>query len=488
VTSQLSRAWAAASTRRTDSTRAPFAEFYARPIEFVEQVLGWRPWGAEDSPTGAPGQREWLASLASSGRTLACTCHGPGKTRLSAAAVLWFMQTRRNCTVVTVAPTWPQVVKLTWAQIRAEHAEARRPIPGPPPLTHQWEIAPRWSASGFSTDDYTRASGIHAHTAASGEEGEMLVILEEASGIEPFIFRAMDGWLTKGKCYVLQIGNPKFKEGDFYAASKSGVYEVFHCSAFDAPRFVIQQRWIDDQRRTLEDRGGDESDYYWQTQVLGQFAERAGDLALFPSSLLEAAKDARPGEHTDAHVGYDVARFGEDRNVVTLTRGEVVEAVEAWRGLDLSASRKRLMDLCTSWGVGAALAHRIHVDVGGPGAGLVDAIREAGWQVDAVDFGAKTRGDWRDLLGPVKCANRKAELFRVGHELLKRKRASIPARFRSTWEQLGWIRGDYRPGTDTFFIEPKKDLKVEVGESPDFADSWALSLSRAVDGVRVWRL
>ena len=61
------------------------------------------------------------------------------------------------------------------------------------------------------------------------------------------------------------------------------------------------------------------------------------------------------------------------------------------------------------------------------------------------------------------------------------KRASIPREFAKTWQQLQWIEYDYREGTDRVYILPKKDLP----ESPDFADSWVLSLSRAMSGSSV---
>ena len=66
------------------------------------------------------------------------------------------------------------------------------------------EIAPGWQALGFSTTSVERASGQHAP--------HLLAVIEEASGVEDFVFDAID---SLGFERLVCIGNPIRAEGKF---------------------------------------------------------------------------------------------------------------------------------------------------------------------------------------------------------------------------------------------------------------------------------
>ena len=66
------------------------------------------------------------------------------------------------------------------------------------------EIAPGWQALGFSTTSVERSSGQHA--------GHLLAVVEEASGVEDYVFDAID---SLGYERLVCIGNPIRAEGKF---------------------------------------------------------------------------------------------------------------------------------------------------------------------------------------------------------------------------------------------------------------------------------
>ena len=66
------------------------------------------------------------------------------------------------------------------------------------------EIAPGWQALGFSTTSVERSSGQHAK--------HLLAVVEEASGVEDFVFDAID---SLGYERLVCIGNPIRAEGKF---------------------------------------------------------------------------------------------------------------------------------------------------------------------------------------------------------------------------------------------------------------------------------
>jgi len=482
----VKRAYAEAITplsyRLETSGRAPYGEYKGREVEFMTDVLGWTPWGKEDSPTGGDGQREWIRALLDDHFLAVAGCNGSGKSTLAAALALMFVETRAFSKVITMAPKWEQVTKLIWAKLRAMHAESKQPLHGSP-LTYQWELEPEWGARGFSTDSEIRAQGIHTHTTMDGEEGDLLAIFDEASGIAPFAFNAMRGWLTKGNCYILLIGNTNEPQGPFYEAFEpDSVYKTFKCSAFDCPDWIVSPEWIEMMKQECDG----EDDPQWQIRVLAEFPSSGGTRQLFPRSILRGALEGTPAMHSDLHVGVDVARHGHDKNVVTLTQGDVVKRVESWSTPDLMETAKNLIMLLTEWGIEKHQAKNVHIDLG-MGAGVIDRLAEAGWGVDSVGFGSKPRGEHKRVCGRMKFRNRKAELHWAARRMLQTHQALIPEEFTMTWRQLQWLEYDFTAGTDLLQVEPKNTLaKRGITESPDFADSWILTFSRTRSGGGVF--
>ena len=70
--------------------------------------------------------------------------------------------------------------------------------------------APKRYAYGFSTNTEDRFQGFHS--------GNILVIVDEASGVDEFIFNAIRGVITAKNSRLLLIGNPHGYAGTFYDA------------------------------------------------------------------------------------------------------------------------------------------------------------------------------------------------------------------------------------------------------------------------------
>jgi hypothetical protein len=219
----------------------PLVEYANDPVGFFIDVLGVRPWKGKK----VPGQMEFLEGLKTNSHNLLFAGTGPGKTFMLAGVVLWFMSTRRNAIVVTVATTWDQVVNQLWRQIRKMHKEALRPLPGKV-LSHSWEIAEKWFAIGLSPRNPETLAGYHADIEvrdevkkararwrdmtneeyfSMGEDpdgtkrnlgGAVMLIIDEASGVDDALHDAGEGILTGPGCYAIVSGNLTRTEGRFY--------------------------------------------------------------------------------------------------------------------------------------------------------------------------------------------------------------------------------------------------------------------------------
>lgn len=426
----------------------------------MEEILGWTPWKK---------QTEIADALVQDQRVSVVSCNGAGKTAVAARILLWFVQTRRNAVVVTTAPTWHQV-GLLWREVRTAFAGSARPLAGEI-LHNRLELAPTWYATGLSTDREERFQGYHAGGMKAGDDGGMLVIVDEASGVDDSIFDAMRGYLTSANSYVLLIGNGNKPQGAFYDSHQRGNWKRFSISAFDVPEAIMDRGWIEEQR----DHWGEESAQYC-VRVLGKFPERGGDFQLIPLWLLEEAEKKTPTDAAGRYIGLDVARGGGDQSVACVTVDGIVVAVENWDSSDLMLTAAKTRDLAKRWDVPGK---QICVDVSGIGAGVVDRLREGGLLCQGIDFGGKPEHDWDWLLGSdARFANRKAELHWAGRMALMNGHASIPGEFRRTlWQQLMWTNYEYND-RGVMKMESKEKLRQRHGASPDFADAWMLSLSR----------
>ena len=119
------------------------------PVRFARVVLGADLWRS---------QREILAAVARHRRVAVKACHASGKSFAIAIAVLWWLIAHRDGIVVTTAPTWVQVEKIIWYEIRRvlSLARARGLLSLPVPNRTELMLDPRNYALGLSTDESTR--------------------------------------------------------------------------------------------------------------------------------------------------------------------------------------------------------------------------------------------------------------------------------------------------------------------------------------------
>ena len=470
----IQRSWAEAKSLRghrldPQRERAPFPEYSTRPVEFMRDVLGFEPWLK---------QRQMAEALINGNRrVLSHTCNGAGKSTLLAQLIVMFMATRYNARVITTAGVGAQVRAL-WRKVRGAHETALRPLPGTP-TTVKWELGSEWWAEGLTTDAEAKLQGHHSWTAnknepqLAGQPGGLLAVIDEASGVEPWVFHAMQGYMTTPNCYWIVMGNPNAADTAFHQEAMHGDWTRFAISAFDVPDHIIGP----DFAERMAKRYGEDSPQY-QVRVLGQFPSVGGDFLVFPISFFEATCDIIPRSNAGIHIGVDVARGNADYNTIVVTDNARVVYAENFHSPSVMTVVKRVEAIGARY---SALWGNVHIDVTGLGAGVVDRLREKGKNVDGVVFGGKALGDWPHLLGnDVQVLNRRAELYWVARTALNEDMASVPEKYRNTiWKECNLIQ---------FLMTPAGKLQIEAkdkirqryeGQSPDFADAWVMTFSRA---------
>ena len=429
--------------------------------------------------TYEPSQVATLEALRTHRRVFVRSRRKAGKTLAAADAVLWFFA-RQKSKALTTAAGGRQVRELLWSELRTAHAHAR--LPGETGMT-SLRAGPDHFAIGFSTENPANMLGWHGTA-----ECPLLVVIDEAPGVDSALWDALQGSITSEHVYVLVQGNPILEEADphFFArlATHGSGYHRIRIGFKDDSDTNAEQVFLssfgcgEDWPVERAREWGEDSPLY-RAHVEGMFAA-TGSLGLYviPRSILVQAEAAKCTSKQGRHLGVDVSRLGTDETVAALWVDGVKSDSKRWKGADLMTTATEIVALSKAWQVPSEC---VHVDATGLGAGVVDRLRQVGCYVDSVDFGAAPLREWPQLLGETIPKNRRAELHWIMRRALQEGLGHIPARFVDSWQQATWpryvLRQEGSVGT-VLTIEPKDDIRARHGRSPDHLDADLLAWSR----------
>lgn len=472
--------------------RDPEGDLIAVIAAFRHDALGFVryafPWGEEGTELAdETGPREWqvdtltlIADKLKSGdlqgaiRIATASGHGIGKSALVSWIILWALCTLPLTKVVITAntgdqlrtKTWPEVSKWFnllicrhWFKFEATSI-ARRNSSG----SKEW----RCDAATWSENNTAAFAGLH-------NKGRRIVLLfDEASQIADKVWEVAEGALTDEDTEILWLvfGNPTENTGRFRECFAGGRFaHRWH------PRQIDSRDVPGTNKAEIakwEKDWGDDSDFF-RVRVKGQFP-RGGSMQFIDGETVDNARRRPPVSHLRQPVvlGVDVARFGDDQQVIYARRGLDARTIPPlkFRGLDLVALSGKVAEHARTHG-----AQAIFIDEGGMGAGVVDMVRSMlpGVLTIGVNFGGKPDG--MAITGEqVTVADKAAEMW--AHMRAWLKTGSIPDDSEMAAELTG-----RQYGFDTHSairLESKADMKKRGLSSPDNADALALTFAYPV--------
>ncbi|GAF84479.1 unnamed protein product, partial [marine sediment metagenome] len=244
------------------TTKSVQAEIYDKlkedPIEMSRVLFGSKLWSK---------QEEIIRAVWEHKRVAVKSCNSGGKSRISAEIALLYLLTFTPSRVVTTAPTFLQVEQILWKEIGALYSCCKYPIGGQLNKTSLdlGTVGGRpWDATGISTNEVNRFQGFHSP--------HLLVILDEALGVAPEIWEAMEGLHPHR---VLAIGNPLDPSGEFFNCFQSDLYHKITINGNDAVKWqeenevipgLITKEWIEERKQEW----GPKSPLY-EARILGEF-------------------------------------------------------------------------------------------------------------------------------------------------------------------------------------------------------------------------
>jgi phage terminase large subunit len=339
------------------------------PVRYARERLGLPPTWQQEA---------MLRAIAPDGAKVSVRAgHGLGKSSTLAAVIWWFLETRDFAKVPCTGPSSHQLRDVLWSELAKwrRSADAVSQTRGDHPrlwLSRLFESTTErvydraaegeWFAvARTSSKERPEAlSGFH------GAPGTLLFVLEEASGVLEATFETAEGALSSPGARVIMVSNPTRSVGTFAASHKHhrGEYTSLHFRSQDSPL-------VDPEYRPRLVRKFGEGSNVVRVRSDGEFPKQDDDV-LISLELTEAAmqRDPVPGLGP-RRLGVDVARFGDDRTVLLLRQGQLVEHIAVYAKQDTMVTVGHVMQAVRDWRV-----EEIDVDVIGVGAGVHDRLHE----------------------------------------------------------------------------------------------------------------
>ncbi len=436
------------------------------PVAFAREVLTAEPdeW-----------QIEVLEAVKTHQRICLKASKGPGKSTVLSWVCWWFLLTHSHPKVVATSITgdnlkdglWAEMSKwqqkspllkesFTWAAERItanDHHET-------------WFMSARtWVKGADPTQQANTLAGIHADN--------VLFVIDEAGGVPDAVVAAAEAGLAnaseeEGRIAKLLIaGNPTHLSGPLYRACaiERPLWWVKEISGDPddpkrAPRISVE--WA---RAQISKYGRDNP--WVLINVFGQFPPGQSNALMGVEEVTAATQRTVPErEFTDEAkvIGVDVARFGDDRSVITIRQGRAVWQPAVFRNIDTQELASKVCQL-----IDKEKPQGVFIDATGVGGGVVDRCRALGYPVVGVDSAAKP--------GDSTCLNLRMEMWAKMAEWLKgggclpnmpeyAAELTAPTYFFTSKNQQQ--------------LESKADLKKRGLPSPDIADSLALTFAYPV--------
>ena len=335
--------------------------YYDDPVRFVREMLGAEPYEY---------QREFLEALARNERKMSVKSgHGTGKSTTASWAMLWFLLLRYPVKVVVTAPTSSQLFDAMFAELKRWINELPKELQELLNVKSDRVELLRAPAEAFISCRTARAETPEA--LAGVHSDNVLLIVDEASGVPEQVFEAAAGSMSGHNATTLMLSNPTRSSGTFFEShnrmANSWWTRTWSCE--DSP--LVSDEFVEEMRM----RYGEESNAF-RVRVLGQFP-LSDDNTIIPFHLVEAAqhRDVVVADETDVVWGLDVARFGSDATALCKRQGPVVTELRSWRGLDLMQTTGRVVAEYEALPP-SKRPTEILVDSIGVGSGVVDRLRE----------------------------------------------------------------------------------------------------------------
>lgn len=402
---------------------------------------------------------------------------GVGKTALEAGLIIWFLVCRPYSKVIATAPTMQQLYDVLWAEISKwlNSSKVKALLTWTKTKVYMNGDSERWFATAKTATKPENMQGFH--------EEHMMIVVDEASGVVDPIMEAILGTLTGEDNKLLLMGNPNRIDGTFYDAFNKD-RDKFRTHTVSSRS---SKRTSKDNIAMLESKYGVDSDVV-RVRVDGNFPKGALD-SFIPLETVELALGSKISQEEVTaskvlHVGCDVARFGDDKTVISPRISTKVFPFRKFVKKSTMETAGNVLRCCKEYmnlypNITQCI---IKVDDSGVGGGVTDrlkeVVREEGlpYQVIPVNNGDAATDDYYFNLGGQIWGHIK-ELLEVNFSNnMQGKETQIELPNDPEMIKQLSVRKYHMTSKGKIQLESKKEMKERGLGSPDTADALSLAL------------
>jgi hypothetical protein len=450
--------------------------FHDDPYEFVLAIY---PWGEPGPLEEYDGPDDWqtkvlkgLGQDIQSGKDNIRICvssgHGIGKTALVAWIIHWFMSTHPHPQCVVTANTGTQLTTKTWRELKVWQNRAENGFMFEWSATsYKYRAAPEtWFAIA------TKWSAHNSEAFAGTHERYVMMVFDEASGIDDIIWEVAAGAFTSHGGIWLAFGNPTRNVGRFYEAAFGRQRKRWDTYIIDSRNAKMRNDSLIEEWR--EDWGED-SDYF-RVRVRG-LPPKQGPLQFISSAITHQAvqrhiEQAAISDRIPRLMGFDVARQGDDMSCVLMRQGRKIiemadgDYIKRFQIRDITALCNHVSQL-----IAENYPDIVFVDGTGIGAGAVDYLRMLGHDNVVEVHGGEEAMDKKVFM------NKRIEMWDRMRQWLDG--ADIPDDSQLIID-LTTPEFAFQDKTQKMKLESKEDMKKRGADSPDSGDALALTFYHKV--------
>jgi len=297
-------------------------------------------------------------------------------------AATWWVSTRgAGSLVVSTAPTYAQINKILWAEIRKHWV--RHNLPGTVLQSDEWRVETK-NEEGRVVDElvaFGRRPSDENESAFSGlhREKGVLFLIDEAVGCPQMIFTAAEVNTTAENCRILAIANPDNIQTPFGRIFKTEdpTWNRMSISVYDTPAWtgekvsdkllslLPQKVWVDD----MAIQWGRTSARF-MSKIAAEFPTESDTMFFTQEDIIQGINtEIVDDADIDVVMGVDIARMGDDSSCIYTNRDGFVRLHSVWQKVNLFESASRIHTAAVEMG-----ATQVRIDGTGVGAGVIDIL------------------------------------------------------------------------------------------------------------------
>jgi hypothetical protein len=399
-------------------------------------------------------------------RSATSSGHGIGKSAFSAWVTLYIMSTRPHSKGVVTSNTSDQLRTKTWGELGkwkkrciTGHWFEYNNGKGNMNMFHK-EHKETWRVDGQTCREENSESFAGLHAANSSP----WYLFDEASAVPDKIWEVAEGGLTDGEPFWFAFGNPTRNSGRFHDCFTRYAHRWNNKTVDSRKAKMTNKALISEWEKDY----GQDSDFF-RVRVRGMFP-RASSLQLIPNDwVAEAMRREAVYTLSDALVcGIDIARGGDDNNVIRFRRGLDARTIPPIKipGSETRNTTLFIAKVCTV--VQEHKPDAVFVDSTGVGGPVADQLRRLMPGVVIIDI------NFASAAPDAHHCNMRTHIWWNMREAL---RAGLAIEDDSALERELTAPEYGHNARDQLALEKKSEIKKRLGISPDDGDALALTFA-----------